>query len=90
MIQDEPLSDHVITNIQQPTIDKFNKTSDDSKMVDKRVNRIVSHRVADILYQKTLKSTDQDSFYVCDLGEVERQFQQWQHLMPRVKPFYGI
>jgi hypothetical protein len=32
---------------------------------------------------------EQDPFYVADLGEVERQYQQWIKLMPRVRPFFG-
>jgi ornithine decarboxylase len=31
-----------------------------------------------------------DSFYVCDLGEIVRQLNQWRELLPRVQPFFGI
>lgn len=32
---------------------------------------------------------DQDAFYVADLGDVVRQYQQWKTLLPRVQPYYG-
>ena len=52
----------------------------------------VNFTVEDILRENTVSATesDQDSFYVADLGEVERQFKNWQKLMPRVRPYYGI
>ena len=57
----------------------------DAPDIDKRVS------VESTLLENTLLSnTDQDSFYVSDLGDVIRQYKQWKLLMPRVKPFYGI
>ncbi|KAI9000228.1 pyridoxal-dependent decarboxylase [Gaertneriomyces semiglobifer] len=32
----------------------------------------------------------EDSFFVGDLGEVVRQYDQWRALLPRVEPFYAV
>lgn len=31
-----------------------------------------------------------DSFFVCDLGDVVQKYKLWTDLLPRVKPFYGL
>ncbi|GMM34627.1 ornithine decarboxylase [Saccharomycopsis crataegensis] len=33
---------------------------------------------------------DNNSFFVCDLGEVYRLYQYWKHKLPRIHPFYAI
>ena len=33
--------------------------------------------------------TQEDPFYVMDLGEVVARYHRWKELMPRVEPFYG-
>ena len=33
---------------------------------------------------------DEDPFFVCDLGEIARQYSQWKRLLPRVQPFYAV
>lgn len=35
------------------------------------------------------EGTQEDPFYVMDLGEVVARYHQWKELMPRVEPFYG-
>lgn len=33
--------------------------------------------------------TQEDPFYIMDMGEVVARYQRWKELMPRVEPFYG-
>lgn len=33
--------------------------------------------------------TQEDPFYVMDIGEVVARYSRWMELMPRVEPFYG-
>lgn len=33
--------------------------------------------------------TQEDPFYVMDLGEVIARYNKWKELLPRVEPFYG-
>lgn len=33
--------------------------------------------------------TQEDPFYVMDLGEVVARYNNWRELLPRVEPFYG-
>lgn len=33
--------------------------------------------------------TQEDPFYVMDLGEVVARYRRWKELMPRVETFYG-
>ena len=46
------------------------------------------HRVQSIDFE-SCEAGDEDTFYVCDLGEVYRQHMRWKLNLPRVKPFYG-
>ncbi|CAH2246368.1 jg27636 [Pararge aegeria aegeria] len=36
------------------------------------------------------EGTQEDPFYVMDLGEVVARFREWKELMPRVEPFYAV
>jgi hypothetical protein len=62
------------------------------KKKDILTSGLASTTVDSVLQSKVTSATidDQDAFYVCDLGEVERQYSQWKTLLPRVRPFYGI
>ena len=31
-----------------------------------------------------------DSFYVVDIGKVQKQLEQWKKLLPQIKPFYAV
>lgn len=33
---------------------------------------------------------EEDSFFVCDLGEVQRSYQYWKSKLPLVQPFYAV
>ncbi|KAJ3124116.1 hypothetical protein HK098_001385 [Nowakowskiella sp. JEL0407] len=51
--------------------------------------------VADILEDRVsspdfVDGDTEDAFFVADLGQVVRQFQQWKRLLPRVEPFYAV
>lgn len=49
-----------------------------------------SSNIYDIIsYFLELKSSN-DPFYIVDLGEVQKKYQQWIKFLPRVKPFYAI
>ncbi|CAH0717736.1 unnamed protein product, partial [Brenthis ino] len=36
------------------------------------------------------EGTQEDPFYVMDMGEVVARYHQWKELMPRVEPFYAV
>jgi diaminopimelate decarboxylase len=38
---------------------------------------------------KVKEQTD-DSFYLCNLSDVVKKFDDWVEKMPRVKPFYAV
>ncbi|KAJ8710665.1 hypothetical protein PYW08_009180 [Mythimna loreyi] len=43
------------------------------------------------LIREIVKSgTQEDPFYVMDLGEVVARYHRWRELMPRVEPFYAV
>lgn len=44
----------------------------------------------DELIEEVVRTTDHLSFYVADLGEVERQYAAWMECLPQVRPYYAI
>jgi len=40
--------------------------------------------------EKAEKKTEEDAFYIVDLGELTRSYMRWTRLLPNVKPFYAI
>lgn len=40
--------------------------------------------------QETCEAGDDNSFFVCDLGEITRLKDYWSQVLPRVKPFYAV
>lgn len=39
---------------------------------------------------KKMKGNSRDSFYLCNLSDVMKKFEDWIVKMPRVKPFYAV
>lgn len=39
---------------------------------------------------KKMKKNVEGSFYLCNLSDVVRKFDDWIKKMPRVKPFYAV
>lgn len=39
---------------------------------------------------ETCEPGDENSFFVCDVGEVERLYHNWRKELPRVQPFYAV
>jgi diaminopimelate decarboxylase len=37
-----------------------------------------------------IKETTNDSFYLCNLSDVVKKFDDWIEKIPRVKPFYAV
>lgn len=48
------------------------------------------HRRVQNIDHESCDAGDEDTFYVCDLGEVYRQHMRWKMNLPRVKPFYAV
>ncbi|SCU98429.1 LADA_0H12970g1_1 [Lachancea dasiensis] len=40
--------------------------------------------------QENCEAGDENSFFVCDLGEVHRLYAHWRSKLPRVQPFYAV
>lgn len=40
--------------------------------------------------EETCEPGDENSFFVCDIGEVQRLYNNWQKRLPRVQPFYAV
>lgn len=48
---------------------------------------------ADVVMSKILSSQKEecdDSFFVCDLGDIVQNYKMWTDLLPRVKPFHDV
>lgn len=43
----------------------------------------------EVVRQIVAEGSQEDPFYVMDLGEVVARYHRWRELMPRVEPFYG-
>lgn len=44
----------------------------------------------DVIKQVVDEGTQEDPFYVMNLGEVVNRYHRWKELMPRVEPFYAV
>ncbi|KAM3961394.1 ornithine decarboxylase 1 isoform 1-T2 [Aphomia sociella] len=44
----------------------------------------------DVIKQIVDEGTQEDPFYVMDVGEVVKRYHRWMELMPRVEPFYAV
>ncbi len=48
------------------------------------------HQRVQNINHETCEAGDEDTFYVCDLGDIYRQHMRWKLNLPRIKPFYGM
>lgn len=55
------------------------------------IEYVANLETKEIISQKiTSKNISEEPFYIIDLGELTRSYQQWTSLLPRVKPFYAV
>lgn len=40
--------------------------------------------------EETCEPGDENSFFVCDIGEVQRLYNNWHRRLPRIQPFYAV
>lgn len=40
--------------------------------------------------EETCEPGDENSFFVCDVGEINRLYQNWQSELPGIQPFYAV
>jgi hypothetical protein len=61
-------------------------------LVKEPSTQVLSRSVASLLKSGVSKRDieEEDPFYVCDLGEIVRQYKQWNELLPRIQPFYAV
>lgn len=45
--------------------------------------------VWDIIRDIARTESQEDAFYVCDLGNIVEKYGVWRKALPRVQPFYG-
>lgn len=65
-------------------------TEDDSTILIqscKSVEEIIRQR---LLRREAVEDDADDAFFVADLGEVVRQYNQWTGLLPRIEPFFAM
>jgi ornithine decarboxylase len=49
-----------------------------------------SLNIYDIVNQHLEKNKGDESFVIIDLGDIIRQYNKWEELLPRIKPYYAI
>jgi len=49
-----------------------------------------SLNIYDIVNQYLEKNKGDESFVIVDLGDIIRQYNKWEELLPRIKPYYAI
>jgi ornithine decarboxylase len=74
----------------QVPVSKFPRAtpSSDIAVQDKPVKEVVAEIVSSKLSQ-TGDADQENSFYVCDIGDIFRQYLRWKSLLPRIEPFFG-
>lgn len=53
------------------------------------INEALINRTSDIDHE-SCDAGEEDSFFVCDLGEVSRSLDLWKQKLPQVQPFYAV
>lgn len=71
----------------QPIISKNLKLVDavSQKLIG---NALVNH--IKTINHEDCDAGDEDSFFVCDLGEVKKSYQLWQQYLPQIRPHYAV
>ena len=49
-----------------------------------------SQNIYDIVNQHLEKNKGDESFVIVDLGDIIRQYNKWEELLPKIKPYYAI
>ncbi|KAG0200709.1 hypothetical protein BGX28_006304 [Mortierella sp. GBA30] len=90
----------VVPNLVRPTLFEILKTRVKAEMGAKTLMPDVNTLPVSEVLQVRLDSLQPDSndddfeaenaFYVADLGEVYRQHQRWEALLPRIEPFFAM
>jgi ornithine decarboxylase len=63
-----------------PNIDDVDLNTNKSKLfLNTFINKIIND-----------KSIKDEAFFICDLGEIERQYNRWLNCLPRVTPYYAV
>ncbi|KAK6456164.1 ornithine decarboxylase [Scheffersomyces xylosifermentans] len=53
------------------------------------INQALIDHISEIDHEEC-EAGDEDSFFVCDMGEVYRSFQTWKQKLPQVHPYYAV
>jgi ornithine decarboxylase len=79
----------VVIHSQDP-MSKFSRAtpSSDIAVHDKSVKEVIAEIVSSKLFEMG-DADHENSFYVCDIGDVFRQYLRWKSVIPRVEPFFG-
>ncbi|EMG46752.1 SPE1 Ornithine decarboxylase [Candida maltosa Xu316] len=70
-------------------------TTTTTNLVDKDIKSIdlieakISNRISEIDHENCLPN-DEDSFFICDLGEIEKSVSIWKNYLPNVQPHYAV
>lgn len=65
----------------------FNKSS--AELSRKLISNSLNSHISSLNYE-LCEPGEENSFFVCDLGEVMRLYSNWILKLPRVKPFYAV
>lgn len=73
--------------IQKSIVSKNVKSLD--KISQKLIGNALINHIKTINHEDC-DAGDEDSFFVCDLGEIKRSFQLWQKYLPNITPHYAV
>lgn len=77
-LKDQFLNPHISEHTQEGIMPITNKP----------VIQVIREKL-DSMNEDLWESDEENSFFVADLGEVQRQHLTWKALLPRIEPFYG-
>ncbi|SCV04667.1 LANO_0G11606g1_1 [Lachancea nothofagi CBS 11611] len=69
--------------------DLFQRSSLGGERAHKSIAQALQKRVESV-NQEECEAGDENSFFVCDLGEIQRLYTHWRQKLPRVHPFYAV
>lgn len=91
----ESVNNDLLVDLQRnylPVSEKFSNNSSassENRLSKELIGKALCDQISKIDHE-SCNAGDEDSFFVCDLGEVYRSFKLWKHHLPMVHPHYAV
>lgn len=78
----------VLPQNEKPTLGSL-VTDSPHEQAHSEIFKALRNRI-EAINEETCEPGEENSFFVCDIGEVERLYECWHRRLPRIQPFYAV